>query len=1303
MGKAALKPSEKPDAAKRAKPANSRAKEKVQRKRKTIKDEQEDRKSALLGGGVQPKLVAQRMAAEKEPAVQAKRFVQRKASDEEPAVQAKLCAQRKAEEEDATVQAKRMAQRQATEEEATAQAKPLVQRQASEEEPLVQAKAFVQRQAANEEEPTVQAKRIVQRMTLEEADIDETKKLNDTGTGVKIQKAGFVSSPEDASEREADRVADSVVNSNGAEVQRVTTGVQRKEQSSSGGDANDKDVEARIKAAAVGGKPLSKKTRALLEPRFGADFAAVRIHDDAQAAQLSTRIGARAFAYGKHIFFNEGQYQPDTAAGQHLLAHELTHTIQQRATIQRKAAGGAKVGERTGPQASRLGVSDALDFFADAAYNIPGYRMFTILLGVNPINMREVERSAANILRAIVEFLPGGRLITAVLDLYNVFEDVGAWVEEQMDTLDISGASIRASINEFLDSLSWSDIFDLDGVWERAKRIFTDPIDRILTFIGGLFDKILEFVQQAVLAPLAALVEPTEGYGLLKQILGFDPITGEEVERDVGVIIGGLLKLAGQEELWNNIQEANALERIGEWFFTAIDSLIALVVSIPDRFVEAFQTIEITEFMDLPGAIAKVLGVFAGIVIDFGAWILDTVFTLLRIIVEVVAPGVIPYLEKAGKAFDTIINDPIGFVGNLVAAAKRGFQLFFENFIPNLRSALIQWLTGAMSGANIHIPQAFTLKEILKFVLSVLGLTWENIRPKLVRVLGETAVVALETGFELVTTLVTEGPAAAWQQIVEMIGNLRDMVIEQIISFVTNKVIEQAVIKLVSFLNPAGALIQAIIAIYNTVMFFVERLTQIAQVAAAFIDSIADIAAGKIDGAAKKVEQTMVGLLSLVISFLARLVGLGNVAKSITNLIDKLRKPIDKAIDKLIAWIVKKAKAFFAKAKAGVASLVNWWKKKKKFKTKSGQSHSLYFKGKDKKAKLWMASTPKSFEDVLNDQELDIQNRAELKAEHNQITNDITSGAPGSAAKEKERKAFQAKIAARVDALAGKLSTWLDHDADLPPTTVTWAGASGGRSKSIRAEPLTKNPGNTKGSPASGNPSHAAGYALMKRWDQPTTGRTGIDQTRITGCHLLNGDLHGPYTEAWNIALADQALNNKMTPHEAAVKTAVDAGEKVKYEVSMKYHNNKVPPPEAMTLKNEDDIGKVQSWIGYYGAIEAKMVAKAWDKKKNSYSKKVVSATVTSSLPPVKGQAAVNVNQVIVDALKASAGRVGEQPVKMQDTTYLRTDFTGRRPLHAAVEAQKVTMRQVSSELSKLTGSGEILKSGRYYYIRSDM
>jgi len=127
-------------------------------------------------------------------------------------------------------------------------------------------------------------------------------------------------------------------------------------------------------------------------------------------------------------------------------------------------------------------------------------------------------------------------------------------------------------------------------------------------------------------------------------------------------------------------------------------------------------------------------------------------------------------------------------------------------------------------------------------------------------------------------------------------------------SFVIVKVVQSAVTKLVTMFNPAGAVIQAIITIYNTIMFFVERMRQIIQVVTAFIDSIAAIASGAVQAAADRVERTLGGLLTLAISFLARLVGLGKVSDAVTNIINKIRAPIDRALDKVVEWIVEKAK-----------------------------------------------------------------------------------------------------------------------------------------------------------------------------------------------------------------------------------------------------------------------------------------------------------------------------------------------------------------------------------------------------------
>jgi hypothetical protein len=79
------------------------------------------------------------------------------------------------------------------------------------------------------------------------------------------------------------------------------------------------------------GQPLSPAIRSDMEQRFGADFSAVRVHANPRSDELCRRISARAFTYQNHIHFASNEYQPASAQGKHLLAHELTHTLQQGA------------------------------------------------------------------------------------------------------------------------------------------------------------------------------------------------------------------------------------------------------------------------------------------------------------------------------------------------------------------------------------------------------------------------------------------------------------------------------------------------------------------------------------------------------------------------------------------------------------------------------------------------------------------------------------------------------------------------------------------------------------------------------------------------------------------------------------------------------------------------------------------------------------------------------------------------------------------------------------------------------------
>ncbi len=115
------------------------------------------------------------------------------------------------------------------------------------------------------------------------------------------------------------------------------------------------DVQTQVSALRGGGRPLPESVRAFFEPRFGHDFSQVRVHTDARAAESARAVNALAYTVGRHVVFGSGQFAPGTTLGDRLLAHELTHVVQQRAhgaiAMQRQEDGAHECEEGEGPPA----------------------------------------------------------------------------------------------------------------------------------------------------------------------------------------------------------------------------------------------------------------------------------------------------------------------------------------------------------------------------------------------------------------------------------------------------------------------------------------------------------------------------------------------------------------------------------------------------------------------------------------------------------------------------------------------------------------------------------------------------------------------------------------------------------------------------------------------------------------------------------------------------------------------------------------------------------------------------------------
>jgi hypothetical protein len=184
--------------------------------------------------------------------------------------------------------------------------------QRQEEEELQMKPDFLQRQEeAEEEEEVLQPKRedILQRQEEEEEELQA--------------KPDFLQRQEEAEEEEE-------------MLQPKRDVIQRK--GMDGGFDVGGDLEDNIRSAKGGGHSLPDTTRDFFESRFDRDFSSVRVHSDSQSDSVNRSIQAKAFTSGQDIFFKSGEYDPGNSGGQRLLAHELTHVVQQNGNaLQRKS------------------------------------------------------------------------------------------------------------------------------------------------------------------------------------------------------------------------------------------------------------------------------------------------------------------------------------------------------------------------------------------------------------------------------------------------------------------------------------------------------------------------------------------------------------------------------------------------------------------------------------------------------------------------------------------------------------------------------------------------------------------------------------------------------------------------------------------------------------------------------------------------------------------------------------------------------------------------------------------------------
>jgi len=300
----------------------------------------------------------------------------------------------------------------------------------------------------------------------------------------------------------------------------------------------------------------------------------------------------------------------------------------------------------------------------------------------------------------------------------------------------------------------------------------------------------------------------------------------------------------------------------------------------------------------MSGALAKVGRLLLYAAKKFFTWALEKFGFSLSTIETIINKGV--------AVLKAIFTHPIQFVKNLIGAAKTGFLSFAKNFVTHLKDAVFDWLTGSLEG--ISLPESWTLKGIVSVLFQIVGLTWVNIKKALVKLIPEPVVEGLKTTFGLVKTLVAEGPMAAWEQVKEMAEELKKSFVSALTDWIKWKVVEEAVKTIIALFVPGAGIVRAIIAIYDTIVFFIQKAKDIMQMIGSFLGSIAEIAAGNIGAAAQALESGLARGLKLVIAFLAKFLRLDGITARIRKVLDTIRAKVDAVLDRVANWVVGMAK-----------------------------------------------------------------------------------------------------------------------------------------------------------------------------------------------------------------------------------------------------------------------------------------------------------------------------------------------------------------------------------------------------------
>ncbi len=581
---------------------------------------------------------------------------------------------------------------------------------------------------------------------------------------------------------------------------------------------------------------------------------------------------------------------------------------------------------------------------------------------------------------AINDFLP-------IKDILNLREKINEWMDKATAMADNMDKPDDVAENQ--DLLREIVLPGIKRAIAKLRGKVVEASTWATTAIGGVVGKVTDFFTtlagNTLLSPLKGVIqwlsdEATEiGTWATEKVAGiFATADSALATLDAWLVpvINTLSKLVNAlGDLMNNLGELvlGPLLLIPKCIRDPIkDFIVTKILS---------QIPVFAQLVELPAIWAKISPAFRAVVVAIfrdgnlfkAAWIFfRTVLELLG-----VPPVLVTNLiRNAAKAIKDVLKDPVGFLGNVLQAMKLGLLQFVDNIGKHLLKGAVDWLLSGVKGPGIKIPDPFVidLKNVLNLVLQVLDLTMEKVFQRIEAKQGKTvadkvrkmAKVA-EKALEWISVLINEGPSGLWKYVEKQLANLWDTMLGMVIDYLIGKIVQQATIWVTKTLASGGlsVIIDAVKAVYDALQVIKQYLTQMLEVANSVCEGISDIAKGVLTKGANMVENAAARLIPMVLAFLAKTLGIGDLPVVIGEGIQKVRKKVEGAIDTLIDKTFAAIDWAKQKGKDALNKLKEWWEAREDFTAESGEPHHIAIDGEDSAAKIAVHSDLLGLDDAV--------------------------------------------------------------------------------------------------------------------------------------------------------------------------------------------------------------------------------------------------------------------------------------------------------------------------------------------------